>query len=323
MSQPQRQYESATLFNVRITDMRHLWEPAREFKGKVQDKPSWFTAFITPKTCPQWHLEPALAGVVAAFSKIMATRQISGFPVSDGDLPNAEGKSSEWAKGHWIVSASTSQQPNIEIVMPGGQVQKLPGKVMGVKSGDFVMAGVTAVVKQNDPRAVKLYLNAVLFTAPGPEIVFANNVSGAELVAQAQAQGMQVQGYTPSGGFGGGGFGASQQGGAPFGQGGFGAPGQGQGGFAAPNAGQNPAFSNGNGFGAPAAGPFGGPAPMTGGPAFGGPAPGQNGTAQPGFGGAASPSNGFGAAPQGGQFGGGGFAAPGGFGAPQGGFPGR
>jgi hypothetical protein len=320
MSQPQRQYESATLFDVRITDMRHLWEPATSYRNKPQEKPSWFTAFITPKTQPQWHLEPALASVVAAFSKIMATRQISGFPISDGDLPNAEGKSSEWAKGHWIISASTSQQPNIEMVMPGGQVQKLPGKVMGVKSGDFVMAGVTAVVKQNDPRAVKLYLNAVVFTRPGPEIVFANSVSGADLVAQAQAQGLQVQGYAPSGGFGGGGgFGAPAGGGfgAPNAQPPFG------GAQMQPNAGHAPQAApgfapQGNGFGAPAAGPFGQPAPLAG---F---APGAGTAPAPQTGNAGFPSSpGFGAAPQGGQFGGGGFAAPGGFGAPQGGFPGR
>ncbi len=78
---------------------------------------------------------------------------------------------------------------------------KLQNKT-GVKSGDYVMAGVTAAVKQNDPRGVKLYLNAVVFSSPGEEIVFANSVSGAELMQMAAQQGLQVAGFSGSPGFG-------------------------------------------------------------------------------------------------------------------------
>jgi len=64
------------------------------------------------------------------------------------------------------------------------------------------MAGVTAAVKQNDPRGVKLYLNAVVFSSPGEEIVFANSVSGAELMRMAEQQGLRPAGFSPSpGGF--------------------------------------------------------------------------------------------------------------------------
>ena len=83
----------------------------------------------------------------------------------------------------------------------GGVLTKLTNKV-GVKSGDYVMAGVTAAVKQNDPRGVKLYLNAVVFSSPGEEIVFANSVSGAELMRMAEQQGLRPAGFSASpGGF--------------------------------------------------------------------------------------------------------------------------
>jgi len=163
---------------------------------------------LVKKTQATWHTEPALAGITAACGKIYAiSPHIVTWPVVDGDMPSPEGKSSEFAKGHWLFSASTGSPPTVEIVQAGGTLAKLTGKI-GVKSGDYVMVGVTAAVKQNDPRGVKLYLNAVVFSAPGEEIVFANSVSGAELMQQAQKQGLQVAGFAPQGGFthGGGGF---------------------------------------------------------------------------------------------------------------------
>ena len=82
----------------------------------------------------------------------------------------------------------------------GGVLTKLPNKV-GVKSGDYVMLGGTAAVRQNN-RAVKLYLNAVVFSSPGEEIVFANSVSGAELMRMAEQQGLRPAGFSASpGGF--------------------------------------------------------------------------------------------------------------------------
>ena len=198
----QRQYEPATVFNARIVDMRHLWTPSNEYMGKPSAKPNYFAMFITPKTQPQWHLEPALAGITAACGKLYANNpQVAVWPVVDGDTPNAKGTISEFAKGHWLFSGSTSNPPNVEIVQAGGVLTKLTNKV-GVKSGDYVMAGVTAAVKQNDPRGVKLYLNAVVFSGPGEEIVFANSVSGAELMRMAEQQGLRPAGFSASpGGF--------------------------------------------------------------------------------------------------------------------------
>lgn len=191
----QRQYEPATVFNARIVDMRHLWTPSNEYMGKPSAKPNYFAMFIVPKTQAQWYTEPALAGIAAACGKLYATNpHIVTWPVVDGDMPSPAGKSSEFAKGHWLFSGSTSNPPNVEIVQAGGVLTKLPQKV-GVKSGDYVMAGVTAAVKQTDARGVKLYLNAVVFSGPGEEIVFANSVSGAELMRMAQQQGLQVAGF--------------------------------------------------------------------------------------------------------------------------------
>jgi hypothetical protein len=193
----QRQYESATVFNARIADMRHLWIPSDTYKGQKTQKPNYFAMFLVKKTTPTWYSEPALANVAAACGKIYQVNpHILQWPVVDGDLPSPEGKSSEFAKGHWLFSASTGTAPTVEIVQAGGALIKLPNKV-GVKSGDHVMVGVTAAVKQNDARGVKLYLNAVVFSAPGEEIVFANSVSGAELMDQARKQGLQVAGFAP------------------------------------------------------------------------------------------------------------------------------
>ncbi len=198
----QRQYEPATVFNARIADMRHLWEPSREYKGQPTQKPNYFAMFLVKKTVAQWFQEPALAGIAAACGKIYQTNpHVLMWPVVDGDMPSPEGKSSEFAKGHWLFSASSGNPPNVEIVQAGGVLTKLTNKV-GVKSGDYVMAGVTAAVKQNDPRGVKLYLNAVVFSSPGEEIVFANSVSGAELMRMAEQQGLRPAGFSASpGGF--------------------------------------------------------------------------------------------------------------------------
>ena len=193
-----RQYEPFTLFNVRVIDLRHLWTPSTNYKGQEQKKPNYFAGFITPKTQAQWHVEPALAGLTAALMKLHANNpQIMDWRIQDGDMPSADGKSSEFAKGHWLFNASTDSPPNVEIVQAGGALVKLQNKV-GVKSGDYCMVGGTAAVSQQNNRAAKLYLNAVVFSAPGEEIVFANSVSGAELMQQAQRQGLQVAGFAGS-----------------------------------------------------------------------------------------------------------------------------
>jgi hypothetical protein len=215
----QRQYEATQIFNVRCVDMRHLWNPSDTYKGQKTQKPNYFAIFIAKKTAAHWSQEPVFGGVMQAFAKLMSGPQLQGFggnynmvqwPIGDGDLPNAEGKSSEFAKGHWIFSASSGNPPNVEMVQAGGNLVKLQNKI-GVKSGDYCMVGVTCAVKANQPNGVKFYLNAAVFTSPGEEIVFANSVSGAELMRMAEAQGLRPTGFAPSAG----GF-APQGGGAGF-----------------------------------------------------------------------------------------------------------
>ena len=243
----QRQYEAATLFNMRCADMRHLWEPSREYMGKPTEKPNYFGMWIVPKTVGHWSQEPVFASAMQAFNKLLAG-QLQNFaqnpaaviwPIADGDLPSPQGKTSDFAKGHWLLSASTGNPPNIELVQSGAAAPvKITGRQL-VKPGDYCMLGVTAAVKQNQPNGVKFYLNACVFTHPGEEIVFANSVSGAELMRQAQAQGLQVAGFNSSPSFGGGaqqgGFGGQPGGfmqgaapGAPMNPGGFAAPGTAQ-----------------------------------------------------------------------------------------------
>lgn len=278
----QRQYEPFTLFNVRIVDMRHLWVPSDTYKGQKQQKANYFAGFIVPKTQAQWSNEPALAGLVQAMGKIYQSNpQVVDWRIEDGDTPNAEGKSSEFAKGHWLFNASSSNPINVELVQAGGQLVKLANKT-GVKSGDYCMVGGSAAVSGQNNRALKLYLNAVVFSAPGEEIVFANTVSGAELMQQAQRQGLNPVGFA----------GASAGGFAPQGAPGFSQPG----GFPGAPQGQHPGFAPTS---APMAGP-GGFAP--------GAAPAHGGMPNAAPGNATFPSS----APQG-PFAGQSFAAPGGF----------
>lgn len=268
-----RIYVSFMLFNVRIVNMQHLWEPSREYLGKPQDKPSWFATCVAPKTRANWWEEPALAPCWAAYSELlqkagMTPQMVTEWPIRDGDLPPEPGKQpADWAKGHWVLGGSTTSQIKVEMVQ-AGNVVPLPAKI-GVKPGDFVALGLTAAIKQNNPRALKHYCNTVLFVGPGEEIAVGGGVSGAELMAQAQAQGLQVAGFSHSPGFGGG----APSGGFSAGPGTGGAPQ----GFTPPN-GPGTAMPTGS---VPSVGPQVGSAPAmqpasgafpSSGPASGGPA---------------------------------------------------
>lgn len=198
-----RHYENATVFNARIVNMKHLWTPSTEFKGQPTQKPNFFATFIVPKTKAHWSEEPAFAGVMGAYGKLvqganMQFQHVTGWPIRDGDVPEPGKDVADWAKGHWVFGGSSTNAPNVEVVQNGTPV-KLANRAV-VKPGDFVAVGLTAAFKQNDARGIKHYLNTVLFLGQGEEIVFsANEVSGSELLQQAQQQGMNVTGF--SGGF--------------------------------------------------------------------------------------------------------------------------
>lgn len=195
-----RHYENATIFNARIVNMRHLWEPSTEYQGKPVQRPNHFATFIVPKTKGHWSEEPAFAGVMGAYGKLvqqagMQFAHVTGWPIRDGDVPEPGKDAVEWAKGHWVFGGSTGNLPTIEIVQNGAPV-KLTNRAI-VKPGDFVAVGLTAAFKQNDARGIKHYLNTVLFTGPGEEIAIGSSgVSGNELLQQAQQQGMNVTGFT-------------------------------------------------------------------------------------------------------------------------------
>lgn len=279
----QRIYVPFMLFNARIVNMQHLWEPSFEYQGKKQDKASYFTTCVSAKTRPNWWEEPALAPCWGAYSEVlqksgMTPQMVSEWPIKDGDMPPEPGKDpSEWAKGHWVFGGSTTNPIKVEMVQ-GGNVIPLINKV-GVKPGDYVALGLTAAIKANNARALKHYCNTVLFMGAGEEIAVGQSVSGAELMRMAQQQGLNPAGFSASpGGFGGGhaapgpgsypgaGGAAPQQGGFP----GAGGPAAPQGGF--PGAGSaHPGYSPQQQHGGPASG-FVAPG-----------GPGQMGAPQPGF----------------------------------------
>lgn len=262
----QRIYKPVMILSgPRVFNMKNLWNPSTEYLGKKSDKPNYLCGFIVPKTQAHWSQEPCLAQFTQAMMEIHAATmgqavpyQAVSWPVKDGDIPEPGKTPAEWAKGHWMISGSSGDAIKVEMFQGGNLVPLL--NRTGVKPGDHAMIGGAVAQKANDPRGIKLYINAVTFTQPGEEIAVGNSVTGAELMAQAQVQGLQVAGFSPAG------------------AGGFGAP---QGGFAPPQ----------QQMGAPGFSASNGPAPMTGAPAFGGPAPVQSGTAAPGFGGAAFPSS--------------------------------
>lgn len=259
-----RIYVPFMMFSSRIVNMQHLWTPSTEYLGKKQEKPSYFVTCIVPKTRQNWWEEPALAANMAAYNELLAKsgmtpQHVAEWPIKDGDMPPEPGKApSEWAKGQWIFGGSSSSPIKVEIVQ-NGTVQPLPAKV-NVKPGDFVALGMSTAVKQNNPRALKHYCNTVLFTGPGEEIAVGNSVSGSELMAHAQQQGLNVVGFQ----------------GAP---GGF-APPMGAPGFTPQGPASFPGNNPGAGFvptpGGPAQAPYASP------PNFGGAAPGPgNGSAFP------------------------------------------
>jgi hypothetical protein len=225
-----RIYKQATIFNGRATGMRNLWEPSTTYKGKPQEKPNYLFSFIVPKTRGHWSEEAQFAGFAAAAQELyqQALAHIPFpqivWPVKDGDLPPERGKPPiEWCRGHWFLTGSSSSPIETNIVQAG-----VPVKIMNrtvVKPGDFCAVGVALAVNSNTPNAVKVYVNSVLFTAPSEEIAVGNNISGAELMSQAKAQGLNVTGFgAPQSGFTSQslqpGFGANLQGAlsAPMGQ---------------------------------------------------------------------------------------------------------
>jgi len=203
----QRIYKAAAIYDARIAGMRNLWEPSREYMGKPVEKPNYLVTVIVKKTRAQWFEEPALANFTQACQSLYTEAlapvpyaQIA-WPIRDGDVADPGKAPAEWRAGHWTLMGSSSSPIEVSIVQ-SGVITPLRNRV-DVKSGDYVMVAAALAVNSNNPRAVKCYINKVVFTAPGDEIVIGTSVSAAELMEQAKAQGLNVTGF--------GGGGAPQQ----------------------------------------------------------------------------------------------------------------
>jgi hypothetical protein len=320
----QRIYSPAMCFGLRITGLRNLWDPTTEYQGKKQEKPTYLTSFITPKTRANWFEEPVLNDITRALQELY-NKALSHipfpqvvWPIKDGDIPEPGKQPAEWMRGHWFIPGSSTSPINTEIAQ-NGQTVKITNRAI-VKPGDFCAASLSFAVKTNDARAVKGYCNSILFMNPGEEIAVGNSVTGRELMEKGLAQGLQITGFSAGGG---GGFGGGQP------QQGFN-----QGGFQAQQGGQPGGFPGNGGFAQTQAGPaqagFAGPQNNGAGNGSAFPSNGQQYNAPP----PAQPqNNGFGSYGTGGQanptnngFGGGNFTPPNGGAFPgqgQGGFPGQ
>lgn len=294
-----KQYENFTVFGARIYGMKHLWNPSTEYQGKKQERPNYMAGFLVPKTQPHWSQEPIFQNMFGAMQKIHAAALAALpydtpnlWPIRDGDMPqDPQRPPADWARGHWMFSGNSGDVIKVELSQ-GQSLVPLQARGNVVKPGDFVIVAGAAAINSQSNRAIKLYINNVVFTAPGEEIAIGNSISGAELMATAAAQGYRPTGFNPSpqGGFAQpGGFAGAPQGG--FTGPGAGAPAPMTGGSPAPSTAPSGAGFGGGaafpssgapqpGFGQPAAA-FGGQPAMQPGPGFGAPTPGNGATAFP------------------------------------------
>lgn len=272
------------LFDVRTIYTQRLWEPeTKDVKGNPMETPQYSLTVIVPKTRANWAEEPALQTLGQAMHQVYQQQmapagiqmQYVEWGVKDGDRPNTKGKIPEWGKGHWVVRIGSGFKPTVSAIVNGSEVE-LPAHTIGGRKlfgdGDRAIVSVGVTVSGANPSRIKLYLGTTVFSAKDEAIQLGGGVSAAEMIAQAKAQGVNVQGIAgPAVGqqFGGASFG--QQGGQQFG----GNPAMGGGFAAGPGAGQqagggfNPA-GNAGGFGGAQAGNAGGfnPAGNAGGSTF-------------------------------------------------------
>lgn len=205
----QRIYKTASIYEARVVGMRNLWDPSTEYMGKKQDKPSYIVSVIIKKTRANWYEEPTLAAFTQAASALYSEAlshipfQQVEWPFKDGDIPDPVRGQAEWRKGHWFLTGSSTSPIEVSIIENGVPVP-LKNR-MNVKNGDYVGLAVSIAVKMNDPRGVKVYVNKVMFMAPGEEIVLGSSVSNMDLMEEAKAKGLNVTGFSggaPQQGFG-------------------------------------------------------------------------------------------------------------------------
>jgi hypothetical protein len=148
--------QKAIIAPARVVGVRSLFKPTiSNIKG--HDVVKWFASFIVARTVPEilfasWRDEPAFKSLSAAW------------PAGEGlPVKMAAFNAAEWVRGHWCFGALSFTAPNVSIVM---QAENPPVPLLTpdiVKDGDNVSVALTV-----SPR--KLYLDAVLFCAPGAAI---------------------------------------------------------------------------------------------------------------------------------------------------------
>lgn len=204
-----RETISVTLFNGQIVYSKRLFEPeTKDMAGKPLDNPSYSCNIRFPKTKPNWWEEPALAPFFEACRTIHAREMASvpanmlEIPLKDGDRPNKQGKTPDWAKGHWFIRASTSYQPKVEQLVNGApsEIQSL---TMGGRrlwgDGDYVAVALGVAKRMNDNIGIRAYLNSVLFTGKGAELsTGAGNVDWGAALEMAKQQGVPIQQEAPA-----------------------------------------------------------------------------------------------------------------------------
>jgi Protein of unknown function (DUF2815) len=205
-----RIYKNSAIYECRAVGLRNLWEPSTTFQGKAVEKPNYLVTVIMRKTRANWYEEPALADFATSCQELYTAAMshvpfpIVEWPIKDGDAADNMGRApAEWRKGHWILNGSSTTPIEVSINQ-GGVTIPLRNRA-DVKSGDYVMVTTSCAVNSNNPRAVKCYINKVVFMSPGEEIVIGNSISTAELMEKAKAQGLNVTGFgggAPQQGFG-------------------------------------------------------------------------------------------------------------------------
>ena len=200
------------LFNAQAVFSNRLFDPeTKDLGGKLLDKPSFSVNLRFPKTKANWTEEPALRSFVEA-CKTIYLREMAGmpanrveFPIKDGDIPNNKGKTPDWAKGHWVIRASSTYKPTVEQMVSGVKTE-LPSLSMGAKKiwhdGDYVAAALSIAKRLNDNIGIRCYLNSILFTGKGEEIATGGgaSVDWNAALEDAKAQGIHVNQDAPAAG---------------------------------------------------------------------------------------------------------------------------
>ena len=202
-----REIISCALFGGQALFIRRLWDPeTTDYKtGKPLDKPRYSVTARFPKTKAKWTDEPAFASVREASLKIYQEhfrgRPVESliWPVKDGDRPSGTGSVSSWGAGHWWVRADTSSADYLTIeAVQNGKTIDLPAQKLGgrsvVKDGDLCILMVGIAKSEGVAPGLKTYLNGIVFTAPGEEVVLGSKPDTAALIEQARAQGLDVRG---------------------------------------------------------------------------------------------------------------------------------